>query len=735
MQLVIVESPTKAKTLTKYLGADYKIIASMGHLRDLPKDRLGIDVNHDFAPHYQVPADHKKIAVELKEEIKKASLVILATDPDREGEAIAWHVMEILKVEDRKLKLEKPVSRITFHEITEQAIHEALKNPGSINLQLVDAQQARRILDRLVGYKLSPLLWSKVRRGLSAGRVQSVALRIICEREREIEKFKGEEYWRINLNVKCQMSNVKNEEELSSVSFELISKDGEKYETSEGFELYDGKYTVSKTSILTKEQAELILNDIKSYIVYVSDIEKKATKRAPLPPFTTSTLQQEAGRKIGYSAKKTMQIAQRLYENGFISYHRTDSVNLAVEAVNKARAFIVSEFGKEYVPSEPRIFSTKQKLAQEAHEAIRPTKLGEMSNDKLQMTNDLGRDEGRLYELIWKRFVACQMREAEIERTTVWAETRKPTIDDRKLKVDVEDRRLKIDNENLSSNIQPQDLSSIVHNLSSSNGYLFRTSGSIITFPGFLKVYPDALEETRLPASPAGGTVFQKDQKLPTDDIIPTAHFTEAPPRYSEASLIATLEERGIGRPSTYAPTLSVIQERHYVEKEDLPEGKRGKRLIPTALGIAVNDFLVSNFGQIDDMPFTAQMEDQLDEIANGQKQWVPVIRDFFTPFSETLQSIYKTAERVKIEVEPTDEKCPTCGAPLVVRIGRFGKFLACSKFPECKFTKNLTISTGLKCPEDQGDVIIRRTKKGKTFYGCSNWPTCKWASWTKPKS
>ncbi|MBI3384600.1 type I DNA topoisomerase [Candidatus Gottesmanbacteria bacterium] len=700
MQLVIVESPTKAKTLAKYLGSDYKIMASMGHLRDLPKDRLGIDVNHDFIPHYQVPSDHKKIASELKEEVKKASLVILATDPDREGEAIAWHIAEILKIDGRKWKVEKTVSRITFHEITENAIKEALKNPGTINLPLVDAQQARRVLDRLVGYKLSPLLWSKVRRGLSAGRVQSVALRIIVEREREIEKFKKEEYWSIVLKITSPLPSSKGEGTNEVVDFELISKDGIKYETSESFKLYDGQYTVGKTTILTKDQADVIISDIKNHIVYISDIEKKATKRYPLPPFTTSTLQQEAGRKLGFSAKKTMQIAQRLYENGFISYHRTDSVNLAMEAISKARDFIAADFGKEYVPNEPRIYSTKQKLAQEAHEAIRPTKL-EIGNWKLEIGTMMGRDEGRLYELIWKRFVACQMKEAEIERTTVWAKTAK----------------------NVSDLSNLGDL-----------GYLFKTSGSIITFPGFLKVYPEALEETRLPASPAGGPVLEKEQKLPTEEIISLQHFTEPAPRYSEASLIATLEERGIGRPSTYAPTLSVIQERHYVEKEDLPDGKRGKRLKPTALGIAVNDFLVSNFSQIDDMPFTAQMEDQLDEIASGQKQWVPVIRDFFTPFSENLQKIYKTAERVKIEVEQTDEKCPTCGAPLVVRIGRFGKFLACSKFPECKFTKNLTISTGLKCPEDQGDVIIRRTKRGKTFYGCSNYPNCRWASWTKPK-
>ncbi len=730
MELVIVESPTKAKTLSKFLGSDYRIEASMGHIRDLPENRLGIDVNHDFEPTYLVPADRKKTVTELKELAGKADKVILATDPDREGEAIAWHIGKVLNSslslrgakrrgnlnEEKKIATPLAASsglamtnerwcRIVFHEITESAIHEALKNPRAIDLQLVDAQQARRILDRLVGYKLSPLLWSKVRRGLSAGRVQSVALRIVCEREKEREKFKAEEYWTVVLEVKSQGLDViarsettkqSQENEIATplatlgarndkvgiVNFELISKDGIKYETSQSFELYDGKYTVTKSTILTKEQTELIINDIKNYNIYIFDIEKKAIKRYPGPPFTTSTLQQEAGRRLGFSAKRTMQIAQRLYEEGLITYHRTDSVNLSAEAVNKCRSFVAREFGQEYVPETPRFFKTKQKLAQEAHEAIRPTKV-EVRDGKLEM----GRDEERVYNLIWKRFVACQMKEAEMEGTTVFART--------------------------ASNAS--DLSSL-GNL----GYLFKATGSVITFPGFLKVYPEALEENKLPT-------FNEGEELQRENLNPVQHFTQPPPRYSEATLVQTLEEKGIGRPSTYAPIISTIKDRHYVEVEE-------KRLVPTALGVAVNDFLVKNFSEIDDMPFTAQMEDQFDQIADGQKQWVPVIKDFFTPFSDQLQSVYKTSERVKIEVQETNEKCDVCGSPLVVRIGRFGKFLACSRFPDCKFTKPLKISTGLKCPEDGGDVIIRRTKKGKTFYGCSNYPKCKWASWTKPK-
>jgi len=672
MNLIVVESPTKAKTLGKFLGKDYKVIASMGHVRDLPKDRLGIDVNHDFQPAYQVMPDHKKIAVELKEEAKKAKRVILATDPDREGEAIAWHIAIILGGKNQKQQLE----RITFHEITESAIFAALKNPGTLNLRLVNAQQARRVLDRLVGYKLSPLLWSKVRRGLSAGRVQSVALRIMVEREREIERFKKEEYWSVTLKAKNPVLTDSSSQR-QSVDFELISNNGVKYETSSSFDLYDGKYSVSKTSISSKEQVDLIINDINKYSIYISDIDRKAVRRSPLPPFTTSTLQQEIGRKLGYSAKKTMQLAQRLYENGFITYHRTDSVHLASEAVEKCRNFIGLEFGQNYIPDMPRAYQTKQKLAQEAHEAIRPTKSQDVQNTKLTVQNEIGRDAERVYDLIWKRFVACQMKDAEIERTTVIAMT-------------------------------------------NDDGYLFKTTGSVVTFSGFLKVYPEALEETKLP-------VFEKGKELVREEIVPVLHFTMPPPRYNEASLIATLEERGIGRPSTYAPTISTIQERQYVEKEE-------KKLKPNALGMAVNDFLVENFSDIDDMPFTAKMEDEFDEIAGGKKDWVPVIKEFFDPFSIRVQGIYKNANRVKIQTEETDEKCDVCGAAMIVRIGKFGKFLACSKFPECKHTKPLIKTLDIKCPDDSGFVVIKKTKKGKTFYGCSNYPNCKWASWNKPK-
>lgn len=669
MNLVIVESPTKAKTLGKFLGDDYKIVASMGHVRDLPASRLGIDVNHDFEPQYQTLADHKKVIDELKSLRDKAQSVILATDPDREGEAIAFHLTHVLGKGKAK---ESPYLRITFHEITQEAIKEALKEPRTIDMKLVDAQQARRVLDRLVGYKLSPLLWSKVRRGLSAGRVQSVALRIICEREREIEKFAKEEYWTVTALLRPAQRNSGGQAE-----FELISKDGVKYETSTSYELYDGKYNSSKTTISTQQQAQEIVDELNKLALFVLSVEKKASKRYPSPPFTTSTLQQEAGRRFGYSGKKTMQIAQRLYEQGYITYHRTDSTNLNTEAVNKAREYIKSEFGQEYVPLAPRFYKTKQKLAQEAHEAIRPTNT--RSGGKLP--EDAGREEERLYNLIWKKFVACQMKEAEIESTSV-----------------------------LASNTEQEG-----------QGYLLKATGSVIVFPGFLKIYPESLEDKSLP-------VFNQGEELQKEKIFPVNHETMPPPRYTEASLVATLEERGIGRPSTYAPTIATILDRHYVEKED-------KKLKPTPLGFAVNDFLVKNFAEIDDMPFTAGMEDKLDEIAQGQKEWISVIRDFFTPFSEKTKNVYSSSERVKIETEETDEKCDVCGSPLVIRIGRFGRFLACSRFPDCKFTKPLIKKVAdLKCPEDGGDVIIKRTKRGKMFYGCSNYPNCKWASWTKPK-
>ncbi|RJQ37282.1 type I DNA topoisomerase [Candidatus Microgenomates bacterium] len=691
MNLVIVESPTKAKTIGRFLGKDYEIRASMGHLLDLPKSTLGVDVEHNFQPDFELVKDKQKIISDLKSLAKKADNIILATDPDREGEAIASHVKDVLSSSSKFKGQNSKFTRIVFHEITKEAIEEALKNPRSIDKNLVEAQTARRVLDRLVGYKLSPLLWQKVRRGLSAGRVQSVALRLIVEREREIEKFKKEEYWTIQAllaagpaarqpqNLPTPLTSAgphSGAPRLASpaknaTEFELIEINGEKIETQETFNLYDGEYRITKTVIGNEEKAKKIAEDLKTRQFTVSDVIQKETRRSPLPPFTTSTLQQDASRRFGFSGKRTMGLAQKLYEEGFITYHRTDSLNVSVSAINSMRDFAKKEFGEKYVPQEPRIYKTKQKSAQEAHEAIRPTKI---SNLESLIQQEVGRDYAKIYGLIWRRALASQMSDAIIESTTV-----------------------------------------IVDSDKKENIYKLKTNGSVLVFEGFLKVNPQALQDKRLPE-------FKTAEELKAVDVLEQKHETTPPPRYNDASLIKTLEEKGIGRPSTYATIVSTIEGRQYIERA---EG----RFTPTTVGNAVNDFLVTNFSDIDDIPFTAEMEDHLDSIASGEKDWVPMIKDFYTPFSKKLKEV-KDAKRVKIEVEETDEKCEKCQAPMVVRIGRFGKFLSCSDFPDCKFSKPYLEDTGLLCPKDGGKIIVRKTKKGRKFYGCSNYPKCDFAAW-----
>lgn len=672
MNLVIVESPTKAKTLARFLsspdglgprGQKYEIIASMGHVRDLPESKLGVDVDHDFAPQYVVSAKKVEVVKELQSKSKKADAIILATDPDREGEAIAYHLAELIgdnkgNKSNKNNKDKLQLQRITFHEITESAIKDALAHPGTINMQLVDAQQARRILDRLVGYKLSPLLWRKVRKGLSAGRVQSVAVRLIVEREREILAFKAEEYWEIVAKLKTQNSDVKTAGEFEA---KLVKIDGKTAE------------------IKTKDEADRIVQELGNLEFVVENVETKEVRRYPYPPFTTSTLQQAASNLFGWSAKRTMQVAQNLYEQGLITYHRTDSTNLAIEAVTKVREFVNSEYGEKYLPTEPKIYKTKSKVAQEAHEAIRPTQVSGFSDQLFVSAQGKGldRDQNKLYELIWKRFVACQMTEAVYQQTGV-------------------------------------DISA--------GNYWFRVNGNKLLFDGWQKVTGSGEKGTTLPTLTVG-------EILSLLGLTPSQHFTEPPARFTEASLIKALEEFGIGRPSTYAPIISTIQDRQYVEKAD-------KKLVPTNLGLAVNDFLMANFTNIMDYQFTAGMEDNLDAVANGEKKWVPVIREFYTPFEEQLKKVADTAERVKIETEVSDELCPEHNVPLVVRIGRFGKFLACSKFPECKFTKSFQQKINVKCPKcGTGDVILRRTKNKKSFYGCNRYPDCDFASWTKPKA
>ncbi len=666
MELIIVESPTKAKTLKRFLGSDYVIEASMGHIRDLPESRLGINLNKDFEPEYVV-SDKKKDTVALLSKVaKKADNIILATDPDREGEAISWHIAELLP--------NKKFQRITFHEITQTAIKEALNHPGKLDMNLVDAQQARRILDRLVGYKLSPLLWRKVRRGLSAGRVQSVAVRLIVEREREIKAFKPVEYWEIIAQL----------QETSPLEAKLV-----------------------KTEIKNKEEADKIIDSLKTSEFKVTDVVKKEVRRNPYPPFTTSTLQQAASNLFGWSAKKTMQSAQKLYEEGLITYHRTDSTNLATEAVTTVREFIGKNYGPQYVPDQPRLFKTKSKVAQEAHEAIRPTNVQYAINNE-----QFDKDKVRLYELIWKRFVACQMNEAIYEQTSVDIEV-KPRHPGTSEASD----RIYPSKKILSGSALQNDETSLQHDT-----YLFKANGNKQIFDGWQHVNEQSAmgnEQSILPE-------LEINQILKLLELVPSQHFTEPPARYNEASLIKTLEEFGIGRPSTYAPIISTILERNYVEKTD-------KRLYSTVLGDAVTDFLMANFPIIMDYKFTAGMEDSLDEVANGNKKWIPLIAEFYKPFEETLEKVGENAARVKIETEEVDEKCPQDGSPLVIRLGKFGKFLACSKFPGCKFTKPLTVKIDIKCSKCGGDVILRKTRNKKIFYGCSNYPKCDFASWNKP--
>src|SRR2546429_3820921 len=655
--LIIVESPTKARTLGRFLGSAFSITASNGHVRDLPKSKLGIEVEKNFEPDYAVPKDKKEVVDRLKREAKKASEVYLATDPDREGEAIAWHIEQLL--EGKNLK------RISFHEITESAVKDALTHPQSLNLNLVDAQQARRVLDRLVGYKLSPLLWRKVRIGLSAGRVQSVALRLIVDREREIEAFKPQEYWSLDAKVRA-----KQDEFIASVI----------------------KYKNQKLEIHSQEEAEKAEQDLRKAELRVADVKDSEAKRSPYPPFTTSSLQQAAANRLGFTSKKTMMLAQQLYEGielgvegsvGLITYMRTDSVNLSAQAVDAARGFIGEKYGAEYVPAAARAYKAKSKNAQEAHEAIRPTLA---SRTPESVKKYLSKDQYRVYELIWQRFVACQMNDANYAK-----------------------RRI--------------DIAAVE--------YLLRASGSKLKFAGFLKVYEVASEEETEATDEEGRmneilpnlTVGDKVDLL---DLLKQQHFTEPPPRYSEATLIKSLEEYGIGRPSTYAPTISTIIDRRYVEREQ-------RRLNPTPLGVAVNDFLVANFSDIVDLNFTAKMEDELDEIADGKAKWQPVISEFYGPFEKHLGEVGETAARVKIEAEETGALCPGCGKAVVIRIGRVGKFLACSGYPECKYTAKYMEKVEAKCPEDGGDIVLLRTKRGRPFYGCSNYPNCKYMSWTKP--
>ncbi len=690
--LVIVESPTKARTISRFLGSDFVIESSYGHIRDLPRSKLGVDVENNFEPQYVIPRKASPTIKKLKGEAAKSNKVILATDEDREGEAIAWHLVKALGLDDSsqlpapssqqggkdlnkpKAESRKPkatIERIVFHEITKRAIEEALQNPREIDMKRVDAQQARRILDRLVGYKLSPFLWKKVYRGLSAGRVQSVAVRLIAEREREIQSFRTQEYW----------------------SIEALLRSGQDAENPFTATLIKiGDKALDKFDIKETGGAEEIIKDLEGAKWTVENVEKKALSRNPLPPFTTSTLQQDAFRHLGFSTKQTMFIAQQLYEGvdvgegsvGLITYMRTDSVNLAEDSLKDARELIKKDLGENYILPTPRRFRTKTKGAQEAHEAIRPA---DPAKTPESIERFLDKKQFKLYNLIWKRFIATQMPAAIFDATSV-------------------------------------DIAATTSYQLPTTGYTFRATGQVMKFDGFLKVYTIKFSEVTLPQMAPKEEVELKELK-------PLQHFTQPPPRFSEATLVKILEQNGIGRPSTYSPIISTIQGRGYVEKYER------RYLKPTETGFLVNDILVEHFPEIVDVKFTAKMEEELDEIAEGKMAWQPVIKEFYEPFAKHLEEKYKIVEKHKV-METTEEICEKCGKPMVIRLGRFGKFMACSGFPECKNTKTLKQAADtldMKCPScKEGNMVIRRTRRQKIFYGCSRYPNCDFASWTDPR-
>ena len=667
-KLVIVESPAKARTVGRFLGRGYTVKASVGHVRDLLRSKLSVDVEHDFQPTYRVPNEKRPVVKELKQLAQKAEEVYLATDLDREGEAIAWHLMESAEIDPQRTK------RVVFHEITRPAIEEAFAHPREIDMNLVNAQQGRRILDRLVGYSISPLLWRKVRGRLSAGRVQSVALRLIVDREREIQAFVPEEFWTIKAELRGEGSKM-------AFIAKLVRLDGK------------------EPALKTESDVKPVVADMEGAAYTISKVKKGERRRKPQAPFTTSTMQQAASRRLGFTARKTMRIAQQLYEGidvtgrgatGLITYMRTDSTNVSKLAQQEAKEYILKQHGEAFLPTKPHVYKTKTKGAQEAHEAIRPTSV--MRTPK-SIKQHLTRDQYRLYTLIWQRFVASQMASAVYDTVSVE-----------------------------------------VTGVSAGHKYLLRASGSTVRFPGFLLVYADvkpkngkngkngASEEAETPVPP-DLTVGQAAKLL---RLLPEQHFTQPPPRYTEASLVRTLEENGIGRPSTYAPTLATLQARGYVVRE-------GRKLIPTETGMVVNDLVSEYFPEIVDVGFTAKMEAELDQVASGQQSWVDVVREFYGPFSEQVKHANEAMPEVKAAPEPVGRDCPECGSPLVIRWGRHGKFIGCSNFPKCRYTEPWLEKIGVKCPKCGADLVARKTRKGRTFYGCARYPECDFTSWKRP--
>ena len=688
-KLVIVESPAKAKTVGRFLGRGYTVKASVGHVRDLLRSQLSVDVDNGFQPKYRVPNEKKAVVKELAALGDRAEQVYLATDPDREGEAIAWHLMESAEFEPERVK------RVVFHEITEPAIKDAFDHPRGINMELVNAQQARRILDRLVGYKLSPLLWEKVRSRLSAGRVQSVALRLIVERERDIQAFVPVEYWSIHAELaKHLLPQTHAPKKRATFLAKLIKIKGQ------------------DVDLKTEPDAQAIVDRLRQADYVVAAVKKGERRRKPAAPFTTSTLQQEASRRLGYTARRTMALAQALYEGitlgdegsvGLITYMRTDSTSVAAEAQAEARAFIRERYGQAFLPEEPPHYKTRSKNAQEAHEAIRPTSVLRAPDS---VKPYLEAAQFKLYNLIWKRFVASQMTAAVYDTVSVDIAAG-PTAEVAAILVDLDDKGVNGAVERIP--------------------YLFRATGSTLQFAGYLAVYEEARDEDSAAEEDEGARIpeLAASDRLDLMALHPEQHFTEPPPRYSEASLVKALEENGIGRPSTYAPVLGTIQARGYVER-------REKRLYPTEVGIIVNDMLVEYFSDVIDVGFTARMEEELDEIAEGAKDWGEVLREFYTPFEKDVAHASNSIERVDA-VEELGEPCPTCGQPLVIRWGRFGKFIGCSDFPKCRYTRPFLVKIGVKCPRDGGDLVEKRTRRGRLFFGCSNWPACEFSTWNRP--
>jgi DNA topoisomerase-1 len=680
-KLVIVESPAKARTVGKFLGSGYTVKASVGHVRDLLRSQLSVDVEHDFTPKYRVPNEKKPVVKELKNAADKAQEIYLATDPDREGEAIAWHLMEATNMDVARAK------RVVFHEITKDAVAEAFAHPRQVDMKLVNAQQARRILDRLVGYQISPLLWRKVRSRTSAGRVQSVALRLVVEREHEIDDFNPEEYWSIEADL------VQTEQAAPSTKLE-----------DRKFRAKLSRIQGEKVDLKNETDTQAIVAELEKSSYTVIEVKKSERRRKPVAPFTTSTLQQEASRRLGFGARKTMSIAQQLYEGieldgegtvGLITYMRTDSTTVSQQAQNEARDFIAKRYGQELLPEEPPIYKTKSKGAQEAHEAIRPTSVLRESG---KVKSFLSRDQERLYTLIWQRFVSSQMANAIYDTMSVvvgaW--------------VGLNPTPTAVENDEWP--------------------YRLQAGGSRVRFKGFLTVYEETLDEDVTPDASEGVILPELTEGEAVDllKLLPEQHFTQPPPRYTEATLVKTLEEYGIGRPSTYAPIISTIQQRGYVETVD-------KRLYPTELGEVVNELLVEYFPDIVNVEFTAQMEDDLDRIASGEMEITPVLREFYAPFSQAVTYAETHMPEVEIEDQPTGEMCEKCGHPMVLKFGRFGKFEACSNFPECRNAKPYLVKLGIACPNDGGELVERRSKKGRVFYGCANYPECKWSSWKRP--